>query len=518
MGSQRRLAACDVDDYPTKTRQRQLAICAGDSASLAPACIHMSYLQARISPDSAMTRFVTFALTLVLSTSLFADDKPAAKKGAEGYWVGTMTIGVIEVRLGLKIESKEGKLTGSIDAIDQGVKGIPIEGVQFADGTLTLKMTAMKSEYVGKMQPDGDTIKGELEQGGKYALEFKRVDKPPELRRPQLPKKPYPYVEEEITFDSKAKDVKLAATFTKPMGDGPFPAVALITGSGPQDRDETLLGHKPFLVIADYLTRKGIAVLRYDDRGIGKSTGKFNGATSRDFADDAAGAVAYLRGRKDVGKIGLMGHSEGGMIAPMVASEDPEVGFIILLAGPGTPCDELMVAQGQLIVKARGGDAKALARQKEIQLKLFALAKKGADLEQLKDAVTELEMNLSEDEKKEVAKTRAATNAQVSQLAGRWFRYFLNYDPRPALEKVKCPVLAINGDKDLQVPAKENLEAIEKALNAGGNKDVTVKEFPGLNHLFQPSKTGLPTEYGRIETTFAPEALELIAEWIAKRK
>jgi hypothetical protein len=465
-----------------------------------------------------MTRVLTIALLLALAAPLFADDKPAARKSAEGYWVGTMNLGAIEVRLGLKIESKEGKLAGSIDAIDQGVKGIPIEGIEFKEGTLTLKMTAMKSEYVGKMQADGDTIKGELEQGGKYALEFKRVDKAPELLRPQLPKKPFPYVEEEVAFDSKAKDIKLAATFTKPKGDGLFPAVALITGSGPQDRDETLMGHKPFLVIADYLTRKGIAVLRYDDRGIGKSTGNFFTSTSKDFADDAAGAVTYLRGRKDVAKIGLMGHSEGGIIAPMVAAETPEVAFIILLAGPGTPCDELMVAQGQLIVKAMGGDEKALARQKEIQMKLFELAKKGADLDQLKNAMTEFEKSLTEDEKKEVAKTRAMANAQISQLAGPWFRFFLNYDPRPALEKVKCPVLAINGDKDLQVPCKENLRAIEKALKSGGNKDVTIKEFPGLNHLFQPAKTGLPTEYGRIETTFAPEALELIAEWIAKRK
>lgn len=465
-----------------------------------------------------MARYLSLGFALLFAVPLCADDKPAAKKGAEGYWVGTMILGAIEVRLGLKIESKDGKLTGSIDSIDQGVKGIPIDGVEFNEGTLTLKMTSMKSGYVGKMQPDGDTIKGELEQGGKIPLVFKRQDKPFELLRPQLPKKPFPYVEEDVTFDSKAKDVKLAATFTKPKGDGPFPAVALITGSGPQDRDESLMGHKPFLVIADHLTRKGIAVLRYDDRGIGKSTGKFEGATSKDFADDAAGAVAYLRGRKDVSKIGLMGHSEGGIIAPMVAAENPDVGFIILLAGPGTPCDELMVAQGQLIVKAMGGGEKALARQKEVQLKLFALAKKGADLEEIMNAVAELEKNLTDAEKKVAAKTQAATNAQISQLAGPWFRYFLSYDPRPTLEKVKCPVLAINGDKDLQVPPKENLEAIQKALKAGGNKDVTIKEFPGLNHLFQPCKTGLPTEYGRIETTFAPEALELIADWIAKHK
>lgn len=465
-----------------------------------------------------MIRSYSLIALLIATSPLLADDKPEAKKGIEGYWFGTLHLGAVDLRLGFKIESKDGKLKATMDSIDQGAKNIPIETVEFADGTLTMKMPNMKAGYVGKLQPDGDTIKGEFEQVGKLTLDLKRTDKPFELNRPQHPKKPYSYLEEEVTFDSKAKDVKLAATFTKPKGDGPYPAVALITGSGPQNRDEELLGHKPFLVIADYLTRKGIAVLRYDDRGIGKSTGNFSTSTSKDFADDAAGAVAYLRTRKDVGKIGLMGHSEGGMIAPMVAAENSEVGFIVLLAGPGTPCDELLIDQGQLIVKAMGGDEKSLERQLKLQKKLIGLAKEGADETKLKAAVKELEKELTDDEKKELAKVQALAEAQVSRLATPWFHYFLNFDPRPVLEKVKCPVLAINGEKDLQVPCKANLEAIEKALKAGGNKDVTTKEFPGLNHLFQPTKTGLPTEYGKIETTFAPEALEMIGEWISKRK
>ena len=226
----------------------------------------------------------------------------------------------------------------------------------------------------------------------------------------------------------------------------------------------------------------------------------------------------YLNGRKEVGKIGLVGHSEGGMIAPMVAAENSNVGFIVLLAGPGTPCDELMFAQGQLIVKAMGGDEKALKKQKEIQARLLGLAKSGASEKELKAALAELEKELTEAEKKELQKSRAAMDGQMTMLASPWFRYFLSYDPAPTLKKVKCPVLAINGEKDLQVPPKENLAGIEAALKAGGNTDVTVKEFPGLNHLFQTAKSGLPSEYGKIDETFSPLALETISEWILKRK
>jgi uncharacterized protein len=466
-----------------------------------------------------MLRVLALAVSVSLTAPLLADEKPAPKKGIEGYWLGTLKVGGIELRLGFDIKKKDdGTVSALLDSIDQGARNVAVETATFADDTLTLKSPKMKLTYTGKLQPDGDTIKGELDQGAKLALDLKRQDKPFELVRPQLPKKPYPYLEEEVTFPSKAAGVTLAGTFTRPRGDGPFPAAILITGSGPQDRDETLLGHKPFLVIADHLTRKGIAVLRYDDRGIAKSTGKFDGATSRDFADDTAGAVAFLKARKDVAKIGLIGHSEGGMIAPMVAAEDPEIAFLVLLAGPGTPCEDLLIAQGQLIVKAMGGDEKALARQRDVQKRLFALARSGADEAKLKAALADIEKDLTDEEKKEFAKTRAVTDAQVSRLAGPWFKYFLAYDPRPTLRKVKCPVLALNGAKDLQVPPGENLAGIETALKAGGNADVTVQELPGLNHLFQTCKTGLPGEYGKIEETFAPAALDFITEWVLKRK
>ncbi|HKB04866.1 MAG TPA: alpha/beta hydrolase [Gemmataceae bacterium] len=466
-----------------------------------------------------MTRFVALAVCLGVTTPLLADPKPTAKAGIEGYWLGTLQVGAVELRLGFDIKKKDdGTLSATLDSIDQGARNVPVETATFADDTLTLKSPKMKLTYTGKFQPDGQTIKGELDQGVKLPLDLKRQDKPIALNRPQRPKKPYPYVEEEVTFPSKAKDVTLAGTFTRPKGDGPFPAAILITGSGPQDRDESLLGHQPFLVIADHLTRQGIAVLRYDDRGVGKSTGKFDGATSKDFADDAAGAVACLKARKEVGKIGLIGHSEGGMIAPMVAADCPDIAFIVLLAGPGTSGEEILIAQGQALVRAMGGDEKALARQKRVQQTIFELVRSGADEAKLKAALADFEKELTDAEKKEFAKARSMAEAQVARVAGAWFKYFLAYDPRPTLAKVRCPVLALNGEKDLQVPAKENLAEIEKALKAAGNTDVTVKELTGLNHLFQTCKTGLPTEYGKIEETFAPAALAAISEWIAKRK
>lgn len=334
-------------------------------------------------------------------------------------------------------------------------------------------------------------------------------DPKPAPNRPQLPRKPYPYLEEEVTFPSRAKDTVLAGTLTKPKGDGPFPIAVLITGSGPQDRDESLMGHKPFLVLSDHLTRKGIAVLRYDDRGTAKSTGDFARSTTADFADDAAGAVAFLKARKDVNRIGLIGHSEGGIVAPMVAAGSADVAFVVLLAGPGSTGEEVLIAQGQMLVSAMGGDEKMLAAQKSIQQKMFAVAK-AKDESAKKAAEADLESGLSGPEK-------AAIRGQMARVTGVWFRYFLTHDPKPNLGKVKCPVLALNGEKDLQVPFRENLESIGKAVRGGGNADVTTKALPGLNHLFQPSKTGLPAEYATIETTFDPAVLELISVWIAER-
>lgn len=474
-----------------------------------------------------MTRFrVVIACLLSFgAVTSFADEPkkelPPKEKTTDspiiGNWLGTLKVNAVELRVGFRISAdKDGKLVAKFDSLDQGAKDLPVETVTFEKKQLTLKLPPFKINYNGELQADNETIKGDFLQGPlKLPLELKKVEKFPSIARPQNPKKPYPYDETEVKFDSKAADVKLAGTLTTPKGDGPFPAVVMITGSGPQDRDETLMGHKPFWVIADHLTRKGIAVLRFDDRGVAKSTGNHDKANSFDFAEDVAGAVAFLKTRKEIGKIGLMGHSEGGLIAPIVASKNADVGFIVMLAGPGLSGDEVLISQGAAILKGSGNESE-VARTKELQLKLFGLVKKDAETKEVKAAMEEFVKTLSEKEQKEFKD--AGGFATVDRLTTPWFRAFIKFDPRPVLKQVKCPVLAVNGELDIQVLPKENLAEIEKALKAGNNPDVTLKEFPKLNHLFQTAKTGMVGEYGQIEETIAPAVLETVTDWILKRK
>lgn len=449
---------------------------------------------------------------------------PYSNEAIEGIWQGALKVSGMELRIVFNIsQTPEGILTATMDSPDQGVKGIPVDEVILENGNLRLEIKSAMGIFEGKLREDGLSIEGEWKQSGQlFPLVLERVDEVIELLRPQEPKKPYPYEEEEVVYENKEAAVKLAGTLTIPGQEGPFPAVLLISGSGPQDRDETLLGHRPFLVLADYLTRRGIAVLRVDDRGVGKSTGDFAQATSEDFASDVLAGVEYLKSRKEIDpkKIGLIGHSEGGIIAPMVAVQSSDVAFIILMAGTGLTGEEVLYLQTALIARAEGASDEAIAKNRSLQEQLFTVLKEEPD-----DAVAEkrlrtiYEDTLSEAELSEKEKeiAEAAAEAEIQRILSPWFRYFLTYDPRPTLMKVKCPVLAINGEKDLQVPPKENLSAIEEALKAGGNKNYTVEELPGLNHLFQTAETGSPSEYASIEETISPTALKIISDWILEQ-
>ena len=305
-----------------------------------------------------------------------------------------------------------------------------------------------------------------------------------------------------------------------PTKEGVFPAVILISGSGAQNRDEELLGHKPFLVIADYLTKNGIAVLRFDDRGTAMSKGDFKTATTLDFSTDVEAALQYLQTRKEIDqkKIGLIGHSEGGIIAPMVAAKSKKVSFIILLAGTGIPGDKLLLLQQELIGRASGISEEDLQKSKIINIEVFDLVKKETNLEQLKKDITALiTKSIKSDPNTQIPDGISESDfiaMQVNEITSPWMQFFIKYNPAIALEKVGCPVLALNGDKDMQVPSKVNLEAINKALTKGGNKKVITKELPNLNHLFQECKTGAPQEYSEIEQTFSPLALVEILNWI----
>jgi uncharacterized protein len=348
----------------------------------------------------------------------------------------------------------------------------------------------------------------------------KAAPKTGRMKKPQEPDRPYPYLDEEVSYQNNSAGITLAGTFTRPKEGGPFAAVLLITGSGKQDRDETIMGHKPFLVLADFLTRKGIAVLRVDDRGAGQSTGNFATSTSADFATDVEAGIAYLKSRADVDpkRIGLVGHSEGGMIAPMVAARNSDVAFIVLLGGQGLTGEEVMVLQGQQILKVQGATEAQLATQLRVQTKLFAIVKAVGD-----PAEREKKLQAAMDDENEKALGKGVklsdvqkrgVDAQLRMLKGPWLRFFLMYDPREALRKVRCPLLAMVGEKDAQVLPKENSSEIEKALKAGGNGDYTIKEMPNMNHLFQVCKTGDVMEYAKIEETMSPIALDVIGTWI----
>lgn len=437
-----------------------------------------------------------------------------------GQWYGVLKVQGTQLRIVFNIIKTEAGFSSTMDSPDQHAKGIPVTTTTYENSKLKLEIPAARIEYDGDIKEK--FITGIFKQAGQqFPLDLSRdsIEKKP-IVRSQEPVKPYPYYSEDLTFQNTNAHITLAGTLTLPAKDGVYPVVILITGSGPQNRDEELLGHKPFLVIADYLTRNGIAVLRYDDRGTAQSTGNFTTATSADFATDVEAAIAYIKTRKEINKnkIGLMGHSEGGVIAPMVASTNKEVNFIVMLAGTGIPGDELLLLQQKLIAKASGATEADIQKSQKINTAIFAMVKHSTNTQTLQAEITSYLQQLLKDTS--TAPSLNGMNSDdfvktgVNQVTGPWMQYFIKYDPIPALEKVHCAVLAVNGEKDLQVPPKENLTAISNALRKGGNKNFTTKEFPGLNHLFQECKTGSPAEYAVIEQTFSPTALADITTWI----
>jgi uncharacterized protein len=456
------------------------------------------------------TQGAPMELTFKKSATPVSTEK-AIPTDIDGAWMGTLDAGGTKLRLVFHIFNTNDGLKATLDSIDQGAMGMTSTLVKRDGSSLRIELKQLDGAFDGKLSVDKVTIEGTWTQRGKalpLVLTRTKDGATYEMKRPQNPVRPLPYREEEVSYKNETQGDTLAGTLTIPEGKGPFTAVLLITGSGPQDRDESLLGHKPFLVLSDWLTRHGIEVLRVDDRGFGKSTGVFATGTTADFATDVEAGVAFLKTRPEVNarKIGLIGHSEGGVIAPMVAARNSDVAFIVMLAGTGVPGDQILVAQRKLISIAGGMDPAEAEKEAAEERGMLALVEKekgNADLE--KDLRAKME----------AAEVPAAEiGAQVKTLTSPWFEYFLTYDPAVALRKVKCPVLVMNGEKDLQVPPALNLPVIRKALQEGGNTEFTIVEMPGLNHLFQTAKTGSPTEYAGIEETMSPTALEKISGWI----
>ena len=459
-------------------------------------------------------------LLVMINMQIFSQQKDLT-----GIWTGKLALpNSLELTIVFNLSKDDSeKYTSTLDSPDQGALGIATESTTITDDSILIKIPAVQGYYTGKIFYDEMKIIGKWFQGGMgLDLTINQVDKLEVPKRPQEPKEPFSYNSEEVLFENEIDDVVLAGTLTYPKEGNNFSAVVLISGSGGQNRNEELFEHKPFLVISDYLTKNGIAVLRFDDRGIAQSTGDYSKATSEDFTKDVLAAVEFLKERKEIDKtkIGLVGHSEGGIIAPMAAVKSNDVAFIILMAGPGIPGDSIIYLQGELIQRVAGVSEEEIQKSSKIQRKIISSVKSIEDDDLLKEKLVEIFRSeysfMSDKEKSEIGDLKAYMDLQLKTLTSQWFKYFLKYDPVPVLEKVKCPVLAINGENDLQVPPKENLSAIQSALKKGGNKNFEVKMLPGLNHLFQTSKTGAVSEYGKIEETISPVALQTMLDWITK--
>lgn len=443
-----------------------------------------------------------------------------------GTWEGKLNVGVV-LRLVFVFNDSAGIIRGTSYSPDQGNQPIPCSDISLKGDSINFSIPSLNVTFAGIFSNDS-IISGKLTQGKTFDLILLKVLKPSELHRPQTPHPPYSYRIEEVEYDNADKSLHYGATLSIPPGKGPFPALLLITGSGPQNRDEEIFGHKPFAVIADHLTKDGFAVLRVDDRGVGKSTGQFSTSTSADFAADVQNSLNYLKSRKeiDIKRMGMLGHSEGGMIAPLVASQRNDINFIVLLAAPGEKILKLMQEQNIAVLKSSGISKEAAESYGDLFGKMMSAVIETKNMTAAKEQMT-LALNdwIKITSKNIVTLTTGITNDSTQQqflnglgssFSYEWLKYFLQFDPADYLKKLHCKVLALNGDKDLQVSSKSNLEGIRNALKESQSPSYDVKEIPGLNHLFQNCKTCTISEYGELEETFYPKVLDMISEWLNK--
>ena len=453
-----------------------------------------------------MTRISTI-LCLLISGFLLFIQTYAQDVQYPGIWQGKLQLPGQELRIVFNIsKNQNGQLIAKMDSPDQGATNIPVTEVLANEKEIILKVNSIGGVYKGNMQNDKQTIKGLWKQNNyQFSLNLSKVTSAPEVKRPQEPIKSYPYDEKDISIINPEQGITLAGTFTFPKNKIARAAIILISGSGAQDRDETIFGHKPYLVLADYLTRKGFAVLRYDDRGIGGSTGSLSNSTIEDLSTDMIAAVKYLKTSENFDKcnIGLIGHSEGGWIASLVATKIPDISFLILLATPGISGLEIVCDQIANLNSAMELKEDVVRQNVALQRSILEIVKNEKDdkiaTEKLTDLVPENKQ------------------AQIKTLISVKYRSMISFDPKSVLKRVKCPVLALNGEKDIQVNSSKNLKAISVALEEGGNTTYLTQEIPLVNHLLQTANTGLISEYAKIEETISHHVLELIGDWIQTR-
>ncbi|MCB9234503.1 MAG: alpha/beta fold hydrolase [Bacteroidia bacterium] len=440
-----------------------------------------------------------------------------------GAWAGKLEIQGMKLPIVFHISADGPGYKSTMDSPSQGAKGIAVEKTEFKAPTLTILMPKSGIAFAGDLNAEGKIV-GEFKQSGLVLpLELSKSEgEYVAPTKPQEPKRPLPYREEEVTFENKTDHLTLAGTLTLPEKGKKFPAIILITGSGPQNRDEELLGHKPFLIVSDYLTRQGFAVLRFDERGVGKSSGKYAGATTEDLSRDVLAGLDFLKSRPEIDhkKIGLLGHSEGGIIGPMLAAQNKEVAFVVMVGGPALPGSKILYLQSQLISEVSGASKDELANSGKFQQGMLDIMTSNDDLEKAKkelEAFADQNLDLiTQGAQLTPEEHESFVQGQVRGLATPWMHYFLNYDPAPALAKVKVPVLAVYGEKDLQVPPTENIETLKQIMEKSGQKNIEITLLPGLNHLMQTTQTGNPAEYGELDETFSPLALKTIRDWLVK--
>ena len=460
----------------------------------------------------------------MISTSVVSDCQTISSKNnpAAGIWLGELVIPAqARLRIALTVADGTGNsYKGSLNIIDQSTGEIPCDDIVFINDTLTAELKKLGIVISGPIDLNSKNIDGQFRQAGAvFPVLFTRAEKLPEILRPQEPKSPFPYIVEEVVFENKEAGIKLSGTLTIPHKKGKFKAVILVTGSGQQDRNEEVGKHKPFLVIADYLTRRGIVVLRYDDRGKGGSTGNFGTSTTGDFAGDVLSGISFLKERKEVkpDQIGIIGHSEGGIVATLAARESSDVAFIVALAGLMRNFDDVVLGQLLEQSKQSGKSPADIELEKNWRKSIYSIVKEKTDSAAAAAKLWAIYNNLSPDEIKRLNWPKGRHDAQIRQVLGPSWRYSLSLDNKETLLKVGCPVLALFGELDKQVYADENISFVEEC-RMQGNKNIEIHKLPGLNHLFQTATTGSEYEYIRIEETMSASALEIMVEWIGKIK
>lgn len=441
-------------------------------------------------------------LLIILSMNAFSQE-------ISGSWVGELSFGGNKLDLIFHITQENNQLATKLDIPMQNLKGADAASTTFEDNKLVLSFPQFQINYEGTLNEQGE-IEGHFKQSGlTIPLNLKKGGIT--MNRPQEPKPPFSYHTEEIIFES-ADQTRLSGTLSLPKKTGKFPLVIIISGSGPQDRDGLVFGHKPYLILADHLTKNGIGVLRYDERGVGKSAGNFASANIETLSSDVIAAMEYAVSRKDfeISQLGLIGHSIGGLIAPRIASQHPEINFIVLMAGPGIHGEQVMLEQKADLERKLGLNEIQIAQGQELVKGAYdIITQSGLNEADLKDSVTNFYI-----EKYGALIPANQRQALVNQVTGNEVVDLIRSKPEEYLSKVQCPVLALNGDHDFQVLSSSNLPAIEKVLKENGNTQVTTIELKGINHLFQESETGLLDEYSKIEQTMAPKVLDLIKDWI----